>query len=170
MEIILELSSQNCCEDKIQLIHAKLPAAGFLEKTESFTLRNPMHSTLPLLWGLVTLTSSVCLDVSFRQTLMSHWDTSTRRGPPSRSSGWNSCPLCKAERIGLKLVGGLQRGQNHGCKCWRWRRQGLAPQTSSLQNVSFRGHSSRATPLMLFFFLQLLSECLGCVLLFNNTI
>lgn len=65
---------------------------------------------------------------------MSHQDTSTRRRPPSKSSGWNSCPLCKAERICLKLVGGLQSGQNHGCKGWRWSQQGLALQTPSLQN------------------------------------
>lgn len=68
MEIILEPSSQNCCEDKIQLIHKKLPLAGFLEKTESFTFRNSMHSILIFLWGLVTLTSRVSLDVLFRQT------------------------------------------------------------------------------------------------------
>lgn len=106
MEIILELSSQNCCEDKIQLIHKKLPSAGFLEKTESFTLKNTMHSTLPLLWGLVTLTSRVSPDVLFRQT-------------PDEPPGHKYLEGTPIQELRLELLSTLQGRKNWPEVGWR---------------------------------------------------
>lgn len=51
MGIILECTSQDCCEDKIKLVQEKHPWAGFLEKTDPFTLSSPMHSMSPLSQG-----------------------------------------------------------------------------------------------------------------------
>lgn len=102
---------------------------------------SPAFNTAPSLGPGDFALQQQSLDAPFRWTP----DEPIPLGPPSRHSGWDPHPLCKAEWIGLKLAGGIERAIS-GCRCWRWGQQGLVPQTLFFQDnsLSLRGPSSQA--------------------------